>query len=205
MASDADSLTTEPQSPLASVVERNIDALLARRQREDEARRPQDKAAEQISRFAGSMTFVGIHLVLFGGWIVWNAGLLPLRPFDPQFTILGMTASVEAIFLSTFVLITQNRMQERADKRADLALQVSLLAEHEVTRVIQLTTAIGRQLGVGEAERPELEELSRDLRPEKVLDEIEENSRRFGEEAEPATVLGGGGRNGAGAPSARAD
>jgi len=171
-------LTADPVMPLARVVERNIGALRARRLADDEARSRQEKAADRVSRFTGSMTFVYIHLVLFGAWIVWNVGWLPLPPFDPQFTVLAMAASVEAIFLSTFVLITQNRMQQLADSRADLDLQVSLLAEHEVTRLIQLTAAIARRMGIEEANHPELPELSRDVQPEKVLDEIEHSAQQ---------------------------
>lgn len=171
-------LTAEPVTPLARVVERNIEALRARRLEDEQARSRQGKAADRVSRFTGSMTFVYIHLVLFGAWIVWNVGWLPLRPFDPQFTVLAMAASVEAIFLSTFVLITQNRMQQLADSRADLDLQVSLLSEHEVTRLIQLTAAIARRMGIEEGNHPELPELARDVQPEKVLDEIEHGARR---------------------------
>lgn len=173
------SLTVEPASPLARVVERNIEALLARRQAEEDARTAQEKAADRVSRFTGSMRFVYIHLVLFGLWIAWNLGWLGLPRFDAQFTILAMAASVEAIFLSTFVLITQNRMQELADRRADLDLQVSLLAEHEVTRLIQLVTLMARKMGIAEAHNPELNELARDVQPEKVLDEIEASTERF--------------------------
>ena len=184
------SLTAEPQSPLAQVVERNIDALLARLQAERAARGANERVADRVSRFAGSMTFVLIHLVVFGAWIVWNVGWLPLAPFDPQFTVLGMTASVEAIFLSTFVLITQNRMQEQADTRADLDLQVSLLAEHEVTRLITLTAAIARRMGIEEANDPELAELARDVQPAQVLDEIEHNTRRFEDAASAGAAAG---------------
>ena len=128
MSSRHATLTAEPVTPLARVVERNIEALRARRLADERARSRQEKVADRVSRFTGSMTFVYIHLVLFGAWIAWNVGWLPLRPFDPQFTVLAMAASVEAIFLSTFVLITQNRMQQLADSRADLDLQVSLLS-----------------------------------------------------------------------------
>jgi uncharacterized membrane protein len=85
-----------------------------------------------------------------------------------------MFASVEAIFISTFVLISQNRMQELADKRADLDLHVSLLAEHEITRLIKLTTAMAAQMGIKEAQDPELDELARDVHPEVVMQEISE-------------------------------
>lgn len=119
------------------------------------------------------MSFVYLHLVLFGGWIIFNLPWVPVPKFDPSFVILAMFASVEAIFLSTFILITQNRMAETADKRADLDLQISLLAEHEVTKLLSLVSAIAEKMGIEEADNPELAELEQDVAPEKVLDEIE--------------------------------
>jgi uncharacterized membrane protein len=80
------------------------------------------------------MPFVGLHLGVYTAWIVINLGRTPGVPrFDPSFVILAMEAFVEAIFPSTFIPITQNRMQAQADRHADLNLQISLLAEHEVT------------------------------------------------------------------------
>lgn len=113
------------------------------------------------------MLFVYIHLVLFGIWIIWNVGWMGLKPFDSSFVVLAMFASVEAIFLSTFVLISQNRMNVQADKRADLDLQVSLLTEHEVTRLITIITAMAKKMDIQEAYHPEIEELSKDVHPEK--------------------------------------
>jgi uncharacterized membrane protein len=84
-----------------------------------------------------------------------------------------MWASVEAIFLSTFVLISQNRMQAAADKRADLDLQISLLAEHEVTKLVTLASGIAERLGVQTSVDEELDEITQDVAPEAVLDEIE--------------------------------
>jgi uncharacterized membrane protein len=83
-----------------------------------------------------------------------------------------MAASVEAIFLSTFVLISQNRMAEEADKRADLDLQISLLTEHEITEIAKIVGKIGKRVGIHESER-ELDEVKKDIEPEEVLDEIE--------------------------------
>lgn len=155
------------------MVERNIQALLERRLAEDRNRSFQLRLADRITRFTGSMHFVYLHLALFGAWLAINLGWLPLPAFDPTFVILAMFASVEAIFLSTFVLISQNRMSELADRRTDLDLQISLLAEHEVTRLITLVSAITERLGLEQALDPELRELKRDVRPEKVLDSIE--------------------------------
>src|SRR3954464_8654795 len=126
-------------SGLSSVLERNIHALNKRRQREETEATAQEKLAEAITRFTGSMLFVYIHLAIFGFWIVANLGWIPGVPeWDESFVVLAMVASVEAIFLSTFVLITQNRMAAAADKRADLDLQISLLTEHELTKMATL-------------------------------------------------------------------
>lgn len=165
---------------MAQIVERNIGALLRRRNREERERTGEDKIADAVTRFTGSMLFVYIHLALFGLWIIWNLGWLGLEPFDPSFVVLAMFASVEAIFLSTFVLISQNRMNARADKRADLDLQVSLLAEHEVTKLITLVTAIAKKLNLEEANDPEIAELLQDVKPEKVLDTMEKHQQNSG-------------------------
>jgi uncharacterized membrane protein len=172
--------THPPEPTMSRVVGRNIQVLLARRQEEAQRRSLEERIADAITAFTGSMKFVYLHLVLFGLWLAINAGWLPIvEPFDPSFVILAMAASVEAIFLSTFVLISQNRMTALADKRADLDLQVSLLAEHEITRMLQLVTAIAHRLGMEESRDPELAELAKDVAPEKVLDEMEMHAQQF--------------------------
>ena len=164
---------------MADVMKRNIETLLERRKREDQKKATQLKVADAITRFTGSMTFVYIHLVLFTAWIVANLPGVPLPKFDPTYVVLAMWASVEAIFLSTFVLISQNRMAEQADKRADLDLQVSLLAEHEVTRLVSLVKQIAERLDIEGSRNPELDELEKDVRPENVLDAIEQHQRHI--------------------------
>jgi uncharacterized membrane protein len=92
------------------------------------------------------MRFVYVHVALYGGWITLNLGIIPGLPrFDPTFVVLAMVASVEAIFLSTFVLISQNRMAAVANKRADLDLQISLLTEHELTKLATIVSAVNRR------------------------------------------------------------
>ena len=169
---------TEPQPGMAQIVERNIGALLARRKQEEAMKTNQEKVADVITRFAGSMAFVYIHLSLFSLWIVWNLELLGLKPFDPSFVVLAMFASVEAIFLSTFVLISQNRANQQADRRADLDLQVSLLSEHEVTHLITLVTAIAKKMDIEHANHPELNELAQDIKPENVMDTMDKHQSK---------------------------
>ncbi|MBP0496527.1 DUF1003 domain-containing protein [Roseomonas sp. SG15] len=150
-----------------------MQALEDRRRAEVAAATPQERIAETITRFTGSMTFVYIHLAVYGAWILTNLGLISFIPkFDESFVILAMEASVEAIFLSTFVLISQNRMAAAADKRADLDLQISLLAEHELTKLSELVVAIAERMDIRASADPELQEVQKDIAPEAVLDEI---------------------------------
>jgi uncharacterized membrane protein len=168
--------TYPPPQPhgMSSALERNIRALQQRRQREEVEATAEERIAEAITRFTGSMRFVYLHLAIFGFWIIANLGWVPGIPsWDPSFVVLAMIASVEAIFLSTFVLISQNRMSAAADKRADLELQISLLAEHEITKLATLVSAIAERMGVETHIDPELDEIKRDVAPEAVLDEIE--------------------------------
>jgi uncharacterized membrane protein len=162
------------------VLERNISALLERRRAEVRARTLDQRLAQAVSDFSGSMAFVYLHLAVVGAWIVINLGWTPLKPFDPSFVILACAASVEAIFLSTFVLITQNRMATEAAQRADLDLQISLLAEHEITRIVAMVTALGERMGVEAARDPELAELAQDVHPERVLDRLEASASDVG-------------------------
>ncbi len=168
-----------PPEGLTPVLERNIETLCDRREREAKAASWQDKAADMIARFTGSMMFVYLHLIFFGSWIAVNLHWVPRIPaWDETFVVLAMVASVEAIFLSTFVLITQNRMSAAADKRADLDLQISLLAEHEITKLTELVSAIALRLEVKSDLQSELDEIKRDVAPDAVLDTIESKSDR---------------------------
>lgn len=172
--------TGEPdRKSIAPVLERNIEALIARRRAEEAEKTTQDRVADAITSFTGSMTFVYLHVALFAAWIIINLGWTPIPRFDPSFVVLAMFASVEAIFLSTFVLISQNRMAALNDKRADLDLQISLLSEHEVTRVLQLVVSIVEHLGVQQPKIPELQELVQDVDPEVVLDRMDEQEKRI--------------------------
>ena len=159
---------------MATVVHRNIQSLLEVRRQQQRARAVSDRIADAVTAFAGSMWFVYVHLVLFGVWIAVNLGWLPgVKRFDPTFVVLAMFASVEAIFLSTFILISQNRSQATAEQRSELDLQISLLAEHELTRAIQMLDDIARRLGTRRPPEHELAELEKDVLPQKVVEEIE--------------------------------
>jgi uncharacterized membrane protein len=97
----------------------------------DSLKDAQDRAADRITGFAGSMKFVYIHTVWFGAWILLNVGAVGATiVFDKfPFGLLTMVVSLEAIFLSTFVMITQNRQAERAEVRAELDFEANLRSE----------------------------------------------------------------------------
>src|SRR4051794_2705091 len=130
----------------------NIQAIIDLEEEQERGRTFSDRLADAIASFAGTVIFVVIHLVWFGLWALINLRVIQLAPaFDPYpFQLLCMLVSLEGVLLSTFVLIKQNRMSNRADRRAHLALQVNLLTEKEVTKVIQLLERMSEHLGVGD-------------------------------------------------------
>ena len=173
--------TVPPPAPesLNSSLKRNITALRQRRDNEEANASFEERVAQKITHFTGSMRFVYVHAAIYGFWIVANLGWVGLKPWDPSFVVLAMIASVEAIFLSTFILISQNRMSAIAERRAELDLQVSLLAEHEITKLVQLVSDIAEKMDVAHEARRDIDELKRTVAPEAVLDELQrqENGR----------------------------
>lgn len=171
---EKDQVTEFSSGPLASVLKRNIHVLDLRRAAEENEASTEERIAEAITVFTGSMWSVYLHLLAFGFWIVANLGVVPgVEPWDPTFVTLAMFASVEAIFLSTFVLISQNRMAAASQRQADLDLQINLLAEHEITKVVTIVSAIAAKLDVRTEVDREVEELKSDVAPETVLDHIQ--------------------------------
>jgi uncharacterized membrane protein len=169
--------TVPPPGPrsLNSALRRNIQALQKRREQEEAAATREERIAAAITRFTGSMLSVYVHAAAYGLWIMCNLGWIPgVKPWDETLVVLAMVASVEAIFLSMFILISQNRMAAVSDRRAELDLQVSLLSEHEVTKLVEMVAAIANRLGVNCSD--DIEELKRNVAPEAVLDAIEDPS-----------------------------
>lgn len=161
------------QSTIAKSTRENIDAV--RRLEADFAneRTMSDRIADVIGGFSGSLKFVALHALLFGGWILWNIAANPHK-FDPYpFLLLSLAVNLESIFLSTFVLIKQNRMSKREDLRAHLDLQINLLSEQEMTLVLQLLRRISTRLGVSLSTQ-QIEELSGDTSVEELANQLRE-------------------------------
>lgn len=161
-------------SHLADVIQRNINALLVAQRRSEQKRSLSGRIADVVTAFSGSMLFVYLHVAWFTVWIVANLNLLPVQQFDPfPFGLLTMIVSLEAIFLSTFVLISQNRQAQLDQRRNNLDLQIDLLAEHEITRILCLLTAIAKKLEIDLPEDAELDKLQEDIAPDELLKVIE--------------------------------
>lgn len=110
---------------------------------------PLERFIQRVSESSGSVTFILLNAAIFTLWILINMGVLGIKPFDPYpFGMLTMVVSLEAIFLSLFVLLSQNRMQAISDRQNELDLHINLLAERELTYVVQTIECIAQHLGV---------------------------------------------------------
>ena len=170
---------TRNNPELADALERNIETLLELRRDAERRRSLQDRVADAITNFSGSMAFLYVHLVWFGIWIGLNGTWIPKdKQFDPfPFGLLTMIVSLEAIFLSTLVMISQNRSASQSDERADLDLQIDMLGEYEITKILQIVTAIGKKLEIEGCEDLELLQLEKTVVPAEVLKEMEERKK----------------------------
>lgn len=175
----------------SQLLRKNTAAVFEMQRQATEARTLQGKIADRITDFSGSMAFVYIHAVWFGLWILLNVGLIHIphvTQFDRfPFGLLTLIVSLEAIFLSTFVLISQNRLAYASERRAELDLQVNLLAEQKATKVLELLDEVAKQMD-GMSSRfnlqpdPEVQALKVSPEPQEVLQVIEETISKDAEE-----------------------
>ena len=179
----------------SEIVRKNVAAIVSMQRKEAEGRTVQDRLAAVITAFSGSMAFVYIHATWFGLWFVLNLRILHipyLTQFDPYpFGLLTVVVSLEAIFLSTFVLIAQNNLSGLSERRAELDLQVNLLAEQKAAKVIELLDKIAQELDTMHSKfnytsDPETEALKLSPEPHEVLNVMEEAIRDSGVKEETA-------------------
>jgi uncharacterized membrane protein len=135
-----------------------------------------NRLSEAIGGFAGTTGFVLVQIVFVGLWLALNSGVM-IVPFDPYpYVFLGVVLALEAVLLTSFVLIRQNRMSEKADQRGHLDLQINLLAEKEITKVIQLLQRMSKEMGIEQLVTDrETKELSKDTEVEDVARDLKEN------------------------------
>jgi uncharacterized membrane protein len=158
---------------VADVTRHNVQAMRKLEELAVAKRTGADRAAELVARFCGSITFVWMHAAIFACWIGWN--VLPGLPhFDAYpFTFLTLVVSLEAIFLSSFILIAQNYEMRVTERRSQLDLQINLLAEQENTKILQMLDRMSRKLGLSDEDDPEVRALEQATRPETLAHQIE--------------------------------
>ena len=162
---------------VASAAIENIHAIVRLEEEFLNERSIWDRIADLVAAFSGSIVFVLLHIALFIAWFLINLGIIPgIRPFDPYpFILLAMVVSCEAVLLSTFVLMKQNRMSRKAEQRDQLHLQVALLAEKELTKLLQGQRRISEHLGVAEVA---LDEETRELSENTAVDSLARELKR---------------------------
>lgn len=140
-----------------------------------ERRTMSDRLADFLVRSAGTITVAIIHVFLFTAWIVINLDMIPrILVFDPYpFNFLTMTVSLEAIFLAIFVLMSQNRESKTADLRQEFDVQVNIIAEREITKVIHMLAYVMNHLNIHYENDAELRQMMRPLNIDEIREQLE--------------------------------
>jgi uncharacterized membrane protein len=169
--------TVDAQS-IDHLTQRNVEVVRKLEEAANQERTTSDRIAKVIANFCGSMRFVWVHVVWFAGWIVLN--LVPgVNHFDPfPFTFLTLIVSLEAIFLSTFILISQNHDTRISERRNHLDLQINLLSEQENTKMLMMLQAIAQKVGAEIEEDQDMTVLAQDTELEKVVEIIEQQEEK---------------------------
>jgi len=150
---------------------KNIAKVLEIEDSQKLARSATDRIADAIANFFGSIIFVWVHVLWFGGWIIVNS--IPNIAFDPfPYTFLTLVVSLEAIFLSTFILISQNHETRITERRNHLDLQINLLTEQENTTMLKLLADIAEKVGVSPEDQKAVKMLTEDVDPKTMIEQI---------------------------------
>jgi uncharacterized membrane protein len=164
---------------------KNVKTILELEQAADVQRSTADHLADLITRFCGSICFVWVHVLWFALWIGGNVYFSQKAIDHFPFNLLTLAVSLEAIFLSTFILISENRQSRIDERRSRLDLQINLLAEQENTKMLQLLKEIAEKLGVDPNKDPHIAILEQATRPETLLAQIDETLNDAGDKQDP--------------------
>lgn len=161
------------------LTERNIRTIYESEKAELENTPLSHKVANKIAAFSGTVTFTAVHIVAFSSWVLFN--VFTSWKFDPYpFTFLTLVVSIEAIFLSNFILISQNLLAEHSERRNKLDLQINILAEEETTAILRFLDKLAEKIGIPLEERAEFRAMADNINPEKVLEQIYQIEERKG-------------------------
>jgi uncharacterized membrane protein len=165
-------------SPNSGPLKEQINVILKHEEEFLARRTPAERVGDSLGAFVGSLRFVAVHVLWFGFWILVNSVRLPqIRQFDPApFPLLNVLVAIEAIFLASFIVMRQSRISRRSDERDHLILQVLLLAEKEVTAVLQIERQIANQIGLADvAKDEEIIQLSEKTSIDEVAQSLKES------------------------------
>lgn len=161
------------ETPINERIRRNIESIARLEQAFERRRTAVDRVSDAVSAFGGSIRFIVGNAVLIAGWVLWNLLAPAALRFDPAFGVLQLLIAGEALFLSAFVLMSQNRQSRQADHWAHVDLQISLLAEQESTKMLQMMENICRYLGMEKtAGDKELKQLTEQVPVAKLVEEV---------------------------------
>lgn len=168
----ADDNFHKPRS-VEELTEQNVKSIAELEKAAQSQQTSADRVADRITRFCGSMPFVWVHVIWFSGWIIVNTAFA--KKLDPYpFNFLTLIVSLEAIFLSTFIMISENRQSRVDQRRSHLDLQINLLSEQENTKLLRLLEGVAKKLGV-ESGDPDIEILEQATRPEQLVEQIDKS------------------------------
>lgn len=161
--------------PSKEYFRRNRERIEGFRQKLDKKRSLAEKLADEINEMFGSLEFLFWNGILFTAWIILNTNIIPgITPFDPfPFGLLTMIVSLQAIFLSIFVLISQNRQAKIADLREEVDLQINMIAEKEITKLIQMQAIVMKSMGIRIEGDDELEEMMQRIDTGRIQAQLE--------------------------------
>ncbi len=155
--------------------ERNVELIAKLEEDALRHRSMAERLSDTIVKRIGTMSFVLVHAVGLTVWFVVNMRVIPgVRPFDPfPFGILTLIVSAEGVFLAIFILVSQNRMTRQADRRAHLDLQISLLAEEEMTNVLRMLESVCDHFRVRTGSRHETQRLMEKTDVQQLAEDLE--------------------------------
>ena len=135
-----------------------------------------EKLEDRIVATFGTIEFLTLNLLFFLAWIILNTGLVPwFKPFDPYpFIFLTMIVSLEAIILAAFVLITQNRQEAVNSLREETNLQIELISEQEITKVLEILAVMIKKMGIDISKDPEIKQMLEPLNTKEIERKLEE-------------------------------
>jgi uncharacterized membrane protein len=154
-----------------STIHRNVQEICRIEEEALLARSRAERFGDFVAQLAGKIWFIEFHILWFGAWVILNSGrVAAVKPFDPfPYSFLTLVVSLEAIFLSLFILMSQNRASAQADRRAHLDLQINLLAELESSKTLELLKALCEHQKLPCSQDPELAELIARTKPSEIL------------------------------------